>query len=199
MMLSLDGYFEGPNHDLSWHNVDDEFNKFAIEQLKEADLLLFGRRTYQLMEAYWPKAAKDPAMSKENLEIANLINNANKIVFSRTLDKVEETESHVSKIVSSIEILKAGAIYVVSKGAWLYNNCSYSLSTNLLRYYYDKGLGKYHMSSIHLRVCIRNLEDVLLKRNYIWVCYDCYFRCTSEDQKNNHQLTTNHSKFVCFD
>jgi dihydrofolate reductase len=93
MTLSLDGYFEGPNHDLSWHNVDDEFNKFAIEQLKEADLLLFGRRTYQLMEAYWPKAAKDRAMSKENLEIANLINNANKIVFSRTLDKVEETES----------------------------------------------------------------------------------------------------------
>ena len=93
MTLSLDGYFEGPNHDLSWHKVDDEFNEFAIEQLKEADLLLFGRRTYQLMEAFWPKAAKDRAMSKENLEIAMLMNNANKIVFSRTLKKVEKTES----------------------------------------------------------------------------------------------------------
>ena len=80
MTLSLDGYFEGPNHDISWHNINDEFNEFAIEQLKEADLLLFGRRTYQLMEASWPKAADDPAMSKENLEIANLMNNANKIV-----------------------------------------------------------------------------------------------------------------------
>lgn len=93
MMLSLDGYFEGPNHDLSWHNVDDELNKFSIEQLKEADLILFGRRTYQLMEGFWPKAAKHPATSKDNLEIANLINNANKIVFSRTLDRVEETDS----------------------------------------------------------------------------------------------------------
>lgn len=93
MMVSLDGYFEGLNHDLSWHNVDEEFNKFAIEQLKEADLILFGRRTYQLMEAYWPKAAKDPAMSKEDLEVANLMNNANKIVFSRTLDKIEEHEN----------------------------------------------------------------------------------------------------------
>ncbi len=93
MTLSLDGYFEGPTHDLSWHNVDDEFNKFAIEQLKEVDLLLFGRRTHQLMEAYWPKAAKDPATSKDNLKIADLINNANKIVFSRTLDKVEETKN----------------------------------------------------------------------------------------------------------
>jgi dihydrofolate reductase len=90
MMLSLDGYFEGPNHDLSWHNVDDEFNRFAIKQLKEADLILFGRKTYQLMESFWPKAADNPKMSKEDLEVADLMNNTNKVVFSRTLDKVEE-------------------------------------------------------------------------------------------------------------
>jgi dihydrofolate reductase len=90
MMVSLDGYFEGPNHDLSWHNVDDEFNRFAIEQLNEADLFLFGRRMYQLMEGFWPKAAEDPNMSKENIEIARLMNNTKKIVFSRSLDKVEE-------------------------------------------------------------------------------------------------------------
>jgi len=93
MTLSLDGYFEGPDHDISWHNVDDEFNEFAIEQLKEADSLLFGRRTYQLMESFWPEAATDPAMSKQNLEVASLMNNTNKIVFSRTLDKVEEREN----------------------------------------------------------------------------------------------------------
>src|SRR6266705_760544 len=58
--LSLDGYFEGLNHDLSWHNVDQEFNKLAIEQLKETGLILFGRRTYQLMEGFWPKATVDP-------------------------------------------------------------------------------------------------------------------------------------------
>ena len=93
MMLSLDGYFEGPDHDLSWHNVDDEFNRFVIEQLKEAELIMFGRRTYQLMESFWPKAATDTKMSKENLEIASLMNNTNKIVFSRTLEKVEEKEN----------------------------------------------------------------------------------------------------------
>jgi len=43
--MSADGYFEGPNHDISWHNVDEEFNKFAIEQLREIDTILFGRRT----------------------------------------------------------------------------------------------------------------------------------------------------------
>jgi dihydrofolate reductase len=93
MMLSLDGYFEGLNHDLSWHNVDDEFNKYAIEQLRETDLILFGRRTYQLMEDTWPKMAKDSTTSKDNLEIANLINNTEKIVYSRTLNHVRETEN----------------------------------------------------------------------------------------------------------
>ena len=93
MTLSLDGYFEGLNHDLSWHNVDHEFNKFAIEQLRETGLILFGRRTYQLMEGFWPKAAIDPGTSPDNREVARLINNAEKIVFSRTLDSVRETEN----------------------------------------------------------------------------------------------------------
>ena len=93
MMVSLDGYFEGPNHDLSWHNVDDEFNRFALEQLKDADLFLYGRRMYQLMESFWPKAEEDTSMSKENLEIARLINNTDKIVFSKTLKKVSESKN----------------------------------------------------------------------------------------------------------
>jgi dihydrofolate reductase len=93
MSLSLDGYFEGPNHDISWHNVDDEFNKFAIEQLKETDLFLWGRRIYQLMEAYWPRAAEDPSTSRDDREIAHLMNGTEKLVFSRTLDKVRETRN----------------------------------------------------------------------------------------------------------
>jgi len=93
MTISVDGFFEGRNHDISWHNVDEEFNKFAIEQLRETDAILFGRRTYELFEDTWPKAADDPRMSKDNLEIAGLINNMNKIVFSKTLKKVEEKES----------------------------------------------------------------------------------------------------------
>ena len=92
MMVSLDGYFEGQNHDLSWHVVDQEFNMFAVEQLNQIGTLLFGRVTYQLFEDYWPKAGKDPTTSKENLEIARMINDVEKIVFSRTLANVKETD-----------------------------------------------------------------------------------------------------------
>jgi len=90
MMLSVDGYFEGPNHDLSWHNVDKELDRFVIQQMKEVDLIIFGKRTYQTMESYWPQAQNDPKMSKENLIVAWLMNNMNKIVISRTLNKIRE-------------------------------------------------------------------------------------------------------------
>ncbi len=86
MMVSLDGYFEGPDHDLSWHNVDEEFNKFAIEQLNEADTILFGRRTYQLMEDFWPT---EDARKTDPL-VAEKLNFTPKVVFSKTLKSVEE-------------------------------------------------------------------------------------------------------------
>lgn len=92
--VSLDGYFEGPNHDLSWHNVDEEFNKFIVDSwLNELDLFMWGRRTYQLMESFWPKAANDSRMSRENLEVARLMNTTPKIVFSRTLKEVKESDN----------------------------------------------------------------------------------------------------------
>ena len=93
MSTSIDGFFEGPNHDLSWHNVDDEFNRFAIDQLKRTDLFLWGRRIYQLMESYWPKVTENTTMSLDDLEIARLMNNTQKFVFSRTLDNVSETKN----------------------------------------------------------------------------------------------------------
>ncbi|MDE2025894.1 MAG: dihydrofolate reductase [Patescibacteria group bacterium] len=88
MMVSLDGYIEGPGHDLSWHNVDQEFNNFAIKQLNESGTIVFGRKTYQLMESFWP--------SKEGLEgdpkVAKYMNEADKVVFSKSLDNVIETK-----------------------------------------------------------------------------------------------------------
>jgi dihydrofolate reductase len=84
MLTSLDGYFEGPDHDISWHNVDEEFNEFAINQLNSVDTLLFGRVTYELMAAYWPT----PQAIENDPVVADKMNTLPKLVFSRTLKKV---------------------------------------------------------------------------------------------------------------
>jgi dihydrofolate reductase len=82
MLVSLDGYFEGPKHAIDWHNVDEEFNEFSNAQLESTDLLLFGRVTYELMAGYWPgaDAARDDPVTTAAM------NRLPKIVFSRTLN-----------------------------------------------------------------------------------------------------------------
>lgn len=89
IMVSLDGFFEGPEHDINWHHVDGEFGKFAIEQLDETDTILFGRRTYELMESFWPTKAG----LEGDHETAVRMNTLRKVVFSKTLKGVEETEN----------------------------------------------------------------------------------------------------------
>ncbi len=84
-LISLDGFFEGNNRDISWHNIDAEFNEFAIEMLNSVEMLIFGRVTYELMMSYWPtQAAK-----KDDPIVADKMNNIPKLVFSRTLDKAD--------------------------------------------------------------------------------------------------------------
>jgi len=92
-LITLDGFFEGPNRDISWHNVDDEFNEFAIHQLGELDTLLFGRVTYQLMASYWPT----PVAIESDPIVAAKMNEIPKVVFSRTLDSVDWSHSRLAK------------------------------------------------------------------------------------------------------
>jgi len=80
-MISLDGYFEGPNKEINWHNVDSEFNDFAVEQLNEASALIFGRITYELMAGYWPS---DSAI-KDDPIVSDLMNSITKYVISKSL------------------------------------------------------------------------------------------------------------------
>ena len=80
-MVSPDGFFKGENHELEWHHVDDEFNKFAGDQLNSRDILLFGRSTYELMASYWLTSY---AMAHDPI-IAEKMNSMSKIVFSKTL------------------------------------------------------------------------------------------------------------------
>lgn len=96
-LVTLDGYFEGLNRDISWHNVDAEFNEYAIDMLNSVDTLLFGRVTYQLMAGYWPT----PDAIKNDPIVAGKMNALPKIVFSRKLNKVEWNNTRL--VVDNIE------------------------------------------------------------------------------------------------
>ncbi len=101
-MVTLDGFFEGPNHELDWHNVDAEFNEFAISQLDEIGLLLFGRVTYQMMASYWPT----PLAIKDDLIVAGKMNSLPKVVFSKSLEKADWNNTRLIKKDVPEEVLK---------------------------------------------------------------------------------------------
>lgn len=99
-LISLDGYFEGnQNWDLAFHNLvwGQELEKLSIEQLHSADYLVFGRVTYEGMAAYW---------TKEQGEIADLMNRIPKLVFSKTLKSADWYNTTLIKENASVEIKK---------------------------------------------------------------------------------------------
>jgi dihydrofolate reductase len=90
-MVTLDGFFEGPNRgEIAWHDIvwGEELEHLSTEQLKSAGVLLFGRVTYQGMASYWPTAIG---------EVAEFMNNIPKVVFSRTLDRAEWSNTRLVK------------------------------------------------------------------------------------------------------
>jgi dihydrofolate reductase len=101
-LMSLDGFFESPDQKFDWFVVEEEFLAYARDMLRNADTLLFGRKTYQHMADYWPSAPAD--------EIAEYMNNLPKVVFSKTLQNAERknstvVESDAAKAISRLKQL----------------------------------------------------------------------------------------------
>ncbi len=108
MSVSLDGFFEGPGHELDWQLVDDELLGHFNEWLGGMSAFLDGRVTYELMAGYWPTADQDPSASPLVAEFAGIWRDMPKIVFSRTLERAGWNATVVSELVpGEIVALKA--------------------------------------------------------------------------------------------
>ena len=92
ILVTLDGYI-----DHTAMIADDEIHQSAVDELNQAEMVLFGRRTYQLFAHDWPLMELDPGLSPGMLAFARRINSIPKIVFSRTLEKAEWNNSRLVK------------------------------------------------------------------------------------------------------
>jgi len=112
--VSADGYFATDDGKLDWVVPDEELTQANLRNMAEADTLLFGRRTYEMFESFWPNAIKDPGgaedphakgrRSESIQKVGEWINNATKIVFSRTRQAVTWQGSRVVHEFSPAEI-----------------------------------------------------------------------------------------------
>jgi dihydrofolate reductase len=88
MGVSLDGFIAGPTGEIDWGAPDEELHRFHNQQTREIGTHLCGRRLYEVM-TYWETADENPSAPEHVLEFARIWKALPKIVFSKTLEKVE--------------------------------------------------------------------------------------------------------------
>jgi dihydrofolate reductase len=88
MGVSLDGFIAAPDGEIDWSAPDEELHRFHNQQARETGAHLYGRRLYEVMR-YWETAEENPSAPDHELEFARIWKDTPKIVFSKTLEKVE--------------------------------------------------------------------------------------------------------------
>ena len=99
--LTLDGGCDHTNG-----NPDEDLFEYSTHLVRGADLLVFGRKTYQLMVPYWPDVAKNPSETKADREFADAFVSKNKIVFSRSLENAEDKNTTIVRTNLQDEIVR---------------------------------------------------------------------------------------------
>src|SRR5687768_14658165 len=100
MNMTLDGFC-----DHTAGIADDEIHQHYTDLLRDADLLIYGRITYQLME-YWRTVVDNPTGNKVTDDFAVTMDNISKIVYSRTLDDVDWKGTELKREIVKDEILR---------------------------------------------------------------------------------------------
>jgi dihydrofolate reductase len=88
MTVSLDGFIADPHGEIDWSAPDEELHRFHNDQTREVGEHLCGRRLYEVM-TYWETADENPSAPEYELEFARIWKEMPKIVFSKTLEKIE--------------------------------------------------------------------------------------------------------------
>ncbi len=108
MHTSLDMFTAGPNGEMDWIHVDNEIFEYVGKRVDETDTALYGRVTFEMMEAYWPTAAEQPGATDHDRHHANWYKTAKKVVLSRSwkgrsLDNVEVISDHIKEQVTALK------------------------------------------------------------------------------------------------
>jgi dihydrofolate reductase len=103
---TLDGLMSDPKDEMQWvmSTFSEDLGKYEEEMYDRTDTLILGRVTYKIFESYWPAAAENP--SAPDYDMAQKIDAATQIVFSKTLKEVTWRNSVLKKEINSDEIKK---------------------------------------------------------------------------------------------
>lgn len=106
--ISLDGYLAGPHGEMDWIYVDEEILNYTVNITNQADAAIYGRVTFQMMDAYWPNAGDQPGASLHDRDHSAWYNRVEKYVLSNTLELDRPKTTVLSgNIAEKIEAIKS--------------------------------------------------------------------------------------------
>lgn len=107
MHISLDGFVAGPNGEMDWIKINQEIFDHVEKRIGATNEAMYGRATFQMMEAYWPTAADKPNATSHDKNHSKWYKEAGKIVLSKTLN---EKDFSKTKIISDNLLEEINAI-----------------------------------------------------------------------------------------
>jgi dihydrofolate reductase len=104
--ISLDGFVAGENGELDGFEAREENLEFVCQLTKEADAAMFGRKSFELLNRYWPTAKNHPGATKGEIDYSNWYNYAKKIVFSKTLPDSKNESTIIMREIIPDELIR---------------------------------------------------------------------------------------------
>jgi dihydrofolate reductase len=110
-IMSVDGFYEGPDRNVMALNMDEAFDAYNLERIRAAGTVLLGRVSFEMFSSYWPGIADAPAdpenraFSDVNRELSRLYNGLPKVVVS---DRYEVPDDNPWR--DSATVLRRGAV-----------------------------------------------------------------------------------------
>ncbi len=107
LFLSINGYYKGIDEDISWHQHNEEGAAFSEEQLSRGNILMFGRKTYEMMSSFWPSKMAAEAFPL----VAAKMNSSTKFVISNSLQKTTWQNTNIinGDVIEKIKKLNASS------------------------------------------------------------------------------------------
>jgi dihydrofolate reductase len=103
-LISLDGYFEGPNKNVMALPLDEAFDAYSAQRMEAASTILLGRRTYEAFREFWPPLAADESETPAHRTVSRCLNELSKTVVSDTLTvSATDTWADTTEVISRAE------------------------------------------------------------------------------------------------
>lgn len=131
-IISVDGFYSGPNDDVMAMPFDTPFDDYNAERLRAADTLLLGRRSFEGFQSYWPSVVENPDASPREREVSRLNNAIDKVVVSDSLSDGDLDPWTNTRIVRRADAHRAVAELKRSPGREIVSFGSHVLWNDLL-------------------------------------------------------------------